>query len=193
MEPEEYLIWLYLKVGENFKKTVGGARLRSRDFAPSLSDIELITIELFAEYQGHGNDKSIWRYMKQHWQNWFPELRSYKNFTKHCANLMIVKEKILTQLSMPKESDNFYIVDGVPLQICKFARANSSKIFAWEASFGYCTFWQENLYSLLTPGSRLRITFVVLAHLCNICPIISPCLCYDIVAHHHCMGLDNYP
>ena len=27
MEPEEYLIWLYLKVGENFKKTVGEAQL----------------------------------------------------------------------------------------------------------------------------------------------------------------------
>ena len=82
MEPEEYLIWLYLKVGENFKKTVGDTRLRSRGFAPSLSDIELITIELFAEYQGHGNDKSIWRYMKQHWSSWFPALGSYKNFNQ---------------------------------------------------------------------------------------------------------------
>ena len=161
MEPDDYLIWLYLKVEDIFTEIVGDTRLRARGFAPSLSDIEVITIELFAEYQGHGNDKSIWRYMKQHWQNWFPELRSYKNFTKHCANLMIVKEKILTQLSMPKESDNFYIVDGVPLQICKFARANSSKIFAGEASFGYCVAKKETFFGfkghlVITDDGQIR-------------------------------------
>ena len=161
MEPDDYLIWLYLKVEDIFTEIVGDTRLRARGFAPSLSDIEVITIELFAEYQGHGNDKSIWRYMKQHWQNWFPELRSYKNFTKHCANLMIVKEKILTQLSMPKESDNFYIVDGVPLQICKFARANSSKIFAGKASFGYCAAKKETFFGfkghlVITDDGQIR-------------------------------------
>ncbi len=161
MEPDEYLIWLYLKVEDIFTEIVGDTRLRARGFAPSLSDIEVITIELFAEYQGHGNDKSIWRYMKQHWQSWFPALRSYKNFTKHCANLMIVKEKILTQLSTPKESDNFYIIDGVPLQICKFARANSSKIFAGEASFGYCAAKKETFFGfkghlVITDDGQIR-------------------------------------
>lgn len=161
MEPEEYLIWLYLKVEDTFTKTVGDTRLRSRGFAPSLSDIELITIELFGEYQGHGNDKSIWRYIKQHCHNWFPALGSYKNFTKHCANLMLVKEKILAQLSKPQEGDDFYIVDGVPLQICKFARAKRSKIFAGQASFGYCAAKKETFFGfkghlVITDDGQIR-------------------------------------
>lgn len=161
MEPEEYLIWLYLKVEENFTKIVGNTRLRERGFAPSLSDVELLTIELFAEYQGHGNDKSIWRYMKQHWYSWFPALGSYKNFTKHCANLMLVKEKMLERLSRPQNDDNFYIVDGVPLQICKFARAKRSKIFAGQASFGYCAAKKETFFGfkghlVITDDGQIR-------------------------------------
>ncbi|MCP4935468.1 MAG: hypothetical protein GY927_15005 [bacterium] len=63
MESQIYLISLYLSVEKKFKEVVGERFLRSRGFAPALSDVEHITIELFGEYQGHGNDKAMSRSM----------------------------------------------------------------------------------------------------------------------------------
>ncbi len=145
MEPQIYLISLYLAVEKKFEDVVGGRRLRARGFAPALSDVELVTIELFGEYQGHGNDKSIWRYIKNHWLEWFPRLGSYKNFTKHCANLCWVKELILRDLTRPKTGE-IYIVDGLPMPICTFARARRCKLFQMVASFGHCAAKQQTYY-----------------------------------------------
>jgi len=145
METQVYLISLYLAVEEKFREIVRGRCLRSRGFEPALSDVELITIELFGEYQGHGNDKSIWRYIRTHWLEWFPKLGSYKNFTKHCANLCWVKELIFKDLTKPKPGET-YIIDGLPMQICKFARARRCKLFQGVASFGYCAAKKQTYY-----------------------------------------------
>jgi hypothetical protein len=146
MEPEVYLIWLYCEVERIFQDIVGQKRLRCRGPMPELSDIEVITIELFAEYQGYGTDKQIWHYTHEHWHTWFPRLGSYKNFTKHCANLSSVKTLILQRLMTPEVTDDFYIVDGLPLPICKFARAPRCKLFPDMASYGYCAAKKETYY-----------------------------------------------
>ena len=148
MEPELYLIWLYCQVERIFHDVVGDQRLRKRGPMPALSDIELITIELFCEYQGYGTDKQIWRYVCQHWKDWFPSIGSYKNFTKHCANLWGVKKRILHELTKPQLGDDFYIVDGVALPICKFARAPRCRLFPELASHGYCASKKEHYYGL---------------------------------------------
>jgi len=146
MEPELYLIWLYCEVERIFDAVVGDQRLRARGPMPNLSDCELITIELFAEYQGYGTDKQIWRYMREHWQVWFPALGSYKNFTKHCANICGVKERILQALMSKQPDDDLYIVDGLPLPICKFARAPRCHLFPELATYGHCAAKKETYF-----------------------------------------------
>lgn len=160
MESQIYLISLYLAVEKKFKEVIGDRPLRSRGFEPALSDVELITIELFGEYQGYGNDKSIWRYIQNHWLDWFPKLGSYKNFTKHCANLCWVKELILQSLTKPKPGET-YIVDGLPMPICKFARAKRCKLFQSVASFGYCAAQKQTYYGfeghlIVTTAGEIR-------------------------------------
>ena len=148
MEPEIHLIWLYCQVEHFFTEVLGDRRLRKRGPMPALTDIELITIELFCEYQGYGTDKEMWRYIRQHWKSWFLAVGSYKNFTKHCANLYAVKALILERLTQPQAGDDFYIVDGVPMPICKFARAPQCSLFPELASHGYCASKKENYYGL---------------------------------------------
>jgi transposase len=160
MESQLYLISLYLSVEAIFRRHFGGVQLRSRGFTPALSDVEVITIELFGEFQGHGNDKSIWRYIGEHWLAWFPRLGSYKNFAKHCANLMGVKALIFEALTTPKAGDVF-IVDGLPIPVCKFARAKRCKLFQGVAAFGFCAAKRETYYGfeghlIVTTGGEIR-------------------------------------
>jgi hypothetical protein len=50
------LIAIYVAVSEACRRLVGNRRLRRRGFAPALTDAEVITMEIFAEMQGHHSD-----------------------------------------------------------------------------------------------------------------------------------------
>ena len=44
------------------------------------------------------------------------------------------------------QSDIMHMCDGFPMPTCKFKRANSSKLFKTEASYGYCASKEETYY-----------------------------------------------
>ena len=154
MNPEESIIWLYLRIEAAYQAIVGDQRIRKAGFEPGLSDVEALVIEVFGEWQGHHGDKAIWRYFDYHWREWFPDLQGYKTFTKQCSNLRWIKEKILTHLWPPSD---VHIVDGVPLPLCQFARAPRCKRLRGLAAYGHCaakkmTYWGLKLkFPLKTP------------------------------------------
>lgn len=82
----EFIISIYLIIDE-FYSIIVTRPLRTRGFAPALSDVEIITMQIVGEFLELDSDKSIWMYFKHHWLEWFPKLGSYPNFCKHCANL----------------------------------------------------------------------------------------------------------
>jgi len=47
-------------------------KLRTRGFAPRLSDSEVITMEIVGEFLGYDGDEAIWEYFKQYWAAGFP-------------------------------------------------------------------------------------------------------------------------
>lgn len=148
MSLEDFIITVFCLVEENFHQVLESRKLRSRGFAPKLSDTEVITMEIVAEFLGVDTDKGIWSYFKNHWQSWFPALGSRCNFVRQAANLWKVKqcmqEKIAEQLNA--KQDALHMADGFPLPICKFKRAYFSRIFKGIASYGYCASKAETYY-----------------------------------------------
>ena len=57
-----------------------GKKIRLRGFAPSLSDSEIITMEIVGEFKGIDTDKGIWNYFRGHWLNLFPQITHPFNF-----------------------------------------------------------------------------------------------------------------
>jgi Transposase DDE domain len=144
MNLEETIIELYLKIEAAYEAVRGGQKIRQCGRSPGLSDVEVITLEIFGEMQGHHSDAAIWRYISAHWRAWFPKLGSYKAFVKQCANLGTIKQLIFAKLFSPKES--VHITDGVPMPVCHLARAGRAKVFKGEASFGFCASKDEYYY-----------------------------------------------
>lgn len=60
--------------------------LRSKGFAPALSDAEIIAMELVGECLGFDADKGIWSYFKNCYKHYFPNLGFYPNFAKGVAS-----------------------------------------------------------------------------------------------------------
>jgi hypothetical protein len=49
------------------------------------ADAEGITMEIVGEFMGKDHDQGIWRYFRNHWHGWFPNLGSRANFAKQNA------------------------------------------------------------------------------------------------------------
>jgi hypothetical protein len=160
---DDFIIWLYVRIEEICREMPAFSCLRQRGPDPALSDLEVLTIEMLGSYQGLSDDAAIWRYIRDHWHNWFPALGSYKNFAKHCANLLWLKQAVHERLiAAPRQT---WIVDGLPLPVCHKARGNRCRSFRGEAAWGYCAAKDEHYYgfrAVMAMTSEGRIGAVVL-------------------------------
>lgn len=148
MSIEDFIINVYCLVDEMSAKIVDGQKLRQRGFGPSLSDAEIITMEVVAEFQGIDTDKGAWEYFRDHWLTWFPDLGSRANFAKHAANLWRFKQCIQELLAekLGAFSDGLHIADGFPIPVCQFKRAFFSRSWKDIAAYGYCASKAETYY-----------------------------------------------
>ena len=138
MAVELKLIAIYLAVSDACRDIVGKGRLRRRGFAPALTDAEVITMEIFAEMQGHHSDWTIWRYFDAHWRQFFPTLPTRSVFAKHGANLSMLKQMVQRVL-YPAAAD-IHLTDGFPISVYMNCRVSRRKIFKSEdeVSWGFC-------------------------------------------------------
>jgi IS5 family transposase len=148
MSMEDFIIAVYCLVDEMLKNIVGEKKLRQRGFKPNLSDSEMITMEVVAEFLGIDTDKGAWEYFCNHWRNWFPMLGSRANYAKHAANLWNMTQRIQKELAKKSGafSDQLHLSDGFPMPTCHFKRAYFSRTFESEAAYGYCASKGETYY-----------------------------------------------
>lgn len=142
----DFIITVFCLIDDECKKLPKATR--KGGFSPALSDSEVMTIEIVGEFLEIDTDTGIWRYFKDHWLELFPKMRDRSTFTRQAANLHIVKRILQGNLAkmLGAFSDSFHIIDGLPMPVCKFARAHFSHIFKGEAAYGYCAAKKERYY-----------------------------------------------
>lgn len=116
---------------------------------PTLSDSEVLTMEVVGEYLGFTQDLALYRYFRRHYTHFFPALEQVHRttFIRQAANLWKVKELVWRRLlhSMPCDPA-FALVDSFPLPVCQFARAYRCRRFKGEAAFGKDTLVRQTFY-----------------------------------------------
>jgi hypothetical protein len=105
-------------------------------------------MEIVGEVLGKDSDKTIWEYFKGHWKHFFPKIPDRSNFAKQAANLHMIKQMLQEHLAtiLGAFTDSLHLIDGLPMPICKFARANFSQVFKGDAAYGYCATKKEHYY-----------------------------------------------
>lgn len=145
---EEFIIAVFCCVDDGFKTLSTEHPLRKKGFAPGLSDSEVITMEIVAEYQGIDADKGIWQYFRRHWFPWFPGLKSRSAFVRQAANLWqykaMLQQRVAAQLGA--YDDDVHLVDGIPIPLCQFSRAPRCRSFQGQVDYGYCAAKQQTYY-----------------------------------------------
>ncbi len=148
MSIEDFIITAFCIIDNELKKLLNGKKLRQRGRFTRLTDSEVITMEVVGEFLGKDCDKSIWEYFKSHWLHFFPKIPDRSNFVRQAANLHVVKRILQERLAIALGAftDSLHLVDGLPMPVCKFARAYFSKVFKGNATYGYCATKKERYY-----------------------------------------------
>ena len=103
---------------DDFLKEINQGRpIRKRGFAPSLTDSEVITMEIVGEFRGLDTDRDIWKYFRDHWLKLFPHLKCRSTFVRQAANLWGYKQILQQRLasSLGAFRDNIHLIDGMPI------------------------------------------------------------------------------
>jgi hypothetical protein len=148
MPIEDFIITVFCVIDDELEKMLDGRKLRERGRHPTLTDSEVITMEIVGEFLGKDCDKTIYEYFKSHWQHLFPRIPDRSNFVRQAANLHVVKRMLQERLSfdLGALADSLHMIDGLPMPVCKFARAYFSQNFKGSAAYGYCASKQEHYY-----------------------------------------------
>ena len=135
MDITTFIISVYCLVDDFLKDK----RLRQRGPQPTLSDSEVLTMEIVGEFLGIDTDRGIFRHFRRHYGDWFPALKQIHRttFVRQAANLWAVKPALWAQLIGRIEHDPLIaITDSLPIPVCRFARAYRCRRLAGETAFG---------------------------------------------------------
>ncbi len=105
-----------------------------------MSDIEVVALSLTSEYMSIDSENSLFKQIKQ---SEIPNLIERSQFNKRRRKLFFFLNEIRLKLASNFiEFEKYFIVDSMPLEICKFSRHNRIKIckdeFETAPSKGYC-------------------------------------------------------
>lgn len=152
MSPHDFLLHVYCLVDDALQALDPG---RARGPDPTVSDSEVITIELVGEFWGLGTDRALYRHFRAYHRAEFPALaRVHRTtFARQAANLWHVKQQLHRTLAAGLAgADPVWLVDSLPIDACEFARAHFCRRFAGQADFGYCHLRRRTFY-----GFRLHL------------------------------------
>jgi hypothetical protein len=145
-DTEEFIIAVFCCVDDFFGQITQKHQIRTRGFAPSLSDSEVLTMEIVGEFRGldggaEGNSfagRHIWQYFRDHWLKLFPSMTSRSTFVRQAANLWSYKQQLQQRLAkdLGAFQDSIHLIDGIPIPLCCFSRANQCRLFPPESDYG---------------------------------------------------------
>jgi hypothetical protein len=153
MDTNTFIIEVYCLVDDSLKTILDGKRLRSRGPLPTLSDSEVLTIEIVGEFLGFDQDKTIFWFFRNYYRDWFPALGKIHRttFVRQAANLWKIKEQLWLHLLTKIDYDPYLsIVDSFPLPVCRFARANRCRRLRDISAYGYDEVARQTFFGLRT-------------------------------------------
>ena len=93
---------------------------------PKMTDLEVVALSLTAEFMSIDSENSLFKQINS---NEIPNLIERSQFNKRRKKLFLFSEQIRIKLaSRFLEFEDYFIVDSMPLEICKFSRHNRIKI-----------------------------------------------------------------
>ena len=144
----------YDKILEVLRKNITSSTLVNQNRKPKLSDIELVAIDLTAQYMSIDSEHQLFRMLKT--IN-FKNLIDRTVYNRRKRGLVNYIEQISVTLSERfNEFEDYFIIDSMPLEACKLSRSSRSKIckesFHSSPDKGFCASQRMYFYGYKLHG-----------------------------------------
>jgi len=147
MEFTTYLVTVFCLIDDWLR----GQRIRQRGPQPTLSDSEVLTMEIVGEFLRMDTDKGLYEFFRRQYGDWFPALRTIHRttFVRQAANLWEVKMRLREYVQRQVDADAWVsIIDSFPMPVCRFARAKRCCRLREASAYGYDPVARQTFYGL---------------------------------------------
>jgi len=113
----------------------------SNNFRPKFTDEECITAYIFGIAEGKFEVSAVYRFIKDYWSDWFPDLPSYQKFSKrinYLAPVFATLSGLLISESAVDDSHIDHLMDSMPIVVANSQRSGKAKAAQDLCDKGYC-------------------------------------------------------
>lgn len=135
-----FLTTVYYVVDEVYQTAFAPLKPKRRGAKPELSDSEVITLAVVAQWQSGWGERTFLAYAKGHWRSYFPRLLSQGAFNRRVRDLAGVIARIGPLVAADVDAHlvagDAEVLDGVPVPLMRRCRGLRHRLFADEAGIG---------------------------------------------------------
>ena len=142
LDVDTVLTTVYCIVDDLYRRHYAPHKPRRPGPRPALSDSEVLTVTLLAQWQPDRSERAFLAYAGRHWRPYFPRLLSQSAFNRRARDLCGVLSRLgplvarqLTQTLTPTPA--YAVLDSVPVPLMRRCRGGRHRLFAAEADFGH--------------------------------------------------------
>jgi hypothetical protein len=148
MTKQNQLIALYCTVCHHYNTTlVAEAQRLSNNSSPKFTDEECMTTYIFGIDEGNYDVKAVYRFIKEYYPGWFPQMPSYQNYNRRINLLAESFQKLCSLLVSERVIDpkiRSHVQDSMPIVVASQKRSRSAKSAGEVCDKGYCA--SKNMY-----------------------------------------------
>lgn len=108
---------------------------------PTLSDSELLTLALVAQWQPHRSERAAIRHAAAHWRTYFPALLGQSGCNRRirdlCGVLAALAPLLGARVAARGGGGTHAVLDAVPVPVMRRCRGVRHRLFAAEAAIGH--------------------------------------------------------
>jgi hypothetical protein len=137
---DTFLTTVYCIVSDLYQQQFAAQKPRRRGKPAELSDDEVLTLALVAQWQSQRSERAFGRYVAQHWRSYFPRLLSQSQLNRRMRDvagvLSALGPALALRLSKELGRAAYEGLDGVPVPLMRCCRGDRHRCFANEAAIG---------------------------------------------------------
>lgn len=137
LDLDTFLVALYTLVDDLYQVQVAPQLPRSPGRRPELSDSEVLTLALCAQWLRR-SERALVGYARQHWRAYFPRLLSQSAYNRRSRRLagVLVHLGPLAARALGAMASAYQVVDTVPVPLLRRCRGQHHRLFSDEAAIG---------------------------------------------------------
>lgn len=139
---DTFLTTVYCLIDDLYQAHLAPGKPRRPGQRPTLSDSEVLTLLLLAQWQQDRSERAFLRHAGAHWRPYFPQLLSQSAFNRRARDLAGAVTTLGLLLAHtgpvpPAPPVAYALLDGVPVPLARRCRGQQHRCFADEASIGH--------------------------------------------------------